>query len=1488
MNHLLATRYYNHLIRHQLRSTLLLHPIKCKQCYNRNMTTVLPTRFVKQNHLRWQIITATQHHQLLVHFSSASNTSSSSSSSSSSSDDPFHDYTPPKISMLDSDFNESEENYDDDQDVNEASSFLLDNDDTENDDPSFDTHGKVHDVASDIITEATTAVTDDDNNSVLNNTLENNSSKISPFHPLQQQQPPKRQRNQSRSRFLVSYKDDPNNGAPIPTVSYSVPTRTSSLVEERVASQRLSQMEETTQHILNQKTFHTVEVCIEDLHHLYLYWLSRPVRDMFYHKDYDTYHPLQRADALLQWFMYQFDHVASNDDEKHIVANALYAILSNTGESMNTGLCRLMTLFSQPLQGTNSALKDHGRRQDDNMKRHVENLLSASRIHQLMERMHKDNVYFPNINPDAQSYQSIINLYGKRCKLLVLLGPPPQTEGLHFPRIRRGIRWSDPTTIAALGGCRSSRDCIECAKNVISEMKQNESCPNPSMIHYSVLLSMMSYSAGLNIGMADEAYALLQELINDPTIEDSIALYNPVLLAYVMEADEHKKRQRWEQQRILQRKCENLWDQMRHHPNPTISCEPISFSIMIKLYRNLDEASKAQDILESMEAAAVHRSSLSSTTSETSSEVTNGIVSNIDTASVSTKSLPPDPSLMHYNTVLNAWAKSSDPNSGERALTLVRRMEQQSLAMNGLHHPIVPRPDHVSFTSTLDALLRGPNVKVTIAQMEQILQRFESYEEIERRPDVVTYNVIFHSLHRQLCAQSEMHVKVQIAEEMEQLLHRLKKNSTNFRMVAGPRIFRYYNDCIRAWSMTNTDESPNRAMSLLRDMEEVRTNGTFPAARPNGTTYQYVISVLSRSSDQDYIKLSKELFTKMEDADVPVTVTALLTYLGRLLRVRFDGTIDEADNAFIETLMERFRAKLDRNDAFVAGMVLESIFTHINKETDIYQKISWVRRYEKLFRALVKEPQLLRLNNEGQNMTYFYNSCIKVWAFARTTDSTANSLRILREMEDLCRTTNLPATDLLSCYPNVKTFEYILTCLTRTPDLISVNTARDIFHKMEIANIPISLSILNRFIRILSNSCTRGALAEAEHLLKIVEDDYLAGREGSLCPNFLSYSFLVEGHMRSREGLRDAERIIDHMKVLSEKHGMTELRPSPKLYVDLINRWSESLEAEAIERVDSLFRKMAEISKPSHFEYATLQSAWSRSKRPDAPQHVESILVMMKEEYDKGSNPSARPAVENFDLVIKAWATSLQPGSVERADAILQRLEELCYAERGAYSNLRPTTSCYQHALLGWTLVENPEAGERALAILDRMRRYQTLTRGAPSINQACYHHTIVAIGKSTPNNHKAAKCYSLLGEMRLAYETRRNRYSWPTHETFRSILGVCATCTESKDEQEEALEVSVKTMKEYLQISQMQPRKDVYVQFLYAIFRLIPAGAKRDNIVFSIFADDKHKCPAEIFDSMHVRDALAKTVSPKVLADIARTCGRNPLLKSLNRVRFN
>lgn len=1223
-------------------------------------------------------------------------------------------------------------------------------------------------------------------------------------------------------------------------------------------------MERLTQDLLNHASFKTVQFGKNQLRSLYLYWLSKPVRDLFY-KLKSPEIPLQSADRILHWTMHQFD-TAETEADKYIMSGTISYFLRNTNsdESVNAGLCRLMSLFLQPLQGTKAALADNGRRTEDNAKQHVASLLAATRVYDIMQRLHADNVYFPSLVPDAQSFQSILNLYGKRCKLLVFLGPVPHAEGVHSPRMRRGVRWSSPDTVQALGGFGSARDCVKAAQGVIETMIGDPGLPDPVLIHYSMLLSMMSYAAGLGTGMADRALAVVKQLEADPSFdrEGCVSLYNPVLLAFVHEAAAFHKKNKWDRQLESQTKCEALWAHMQQLDDPSVATDPISRSIMMKLYLESDRPGVAQDLLETMEAATIDASNSAVCTS-------------------------PAPTLMHYNAVLNAWAKSTDAQSGERAMSLLRRMEDQTTA-TGQPHNLVPWPDRFSYTSAMDALLREQNFENILERMEAVLERFEANVDVRRRPDAVTYNVLFHTLFRRLQGQTDLVAQIQVADMMEILLRRLKKHSPHFRTVAGSRVFRYYNDCFRAWAYTNAPESVNRATTLLREMDEDGI-GSFPSARPNGTTYQFVLATISRSRDVAAVQASREIFEKMEKAGVPVTIAALNTFLGMLLRSHFAGSVEEGDAAFVESIMERFRASATRDDGFTPGWVFEGIFNHLNNEIDTLKRESTARRFELLFRALLAQPEHFRLKQE-QNMTLYYNKCLKAWAFARTHESTAHALRILREMEETCSDKTAGSDIIASCQPNGKSYEYVLTCLSRDPDAISLHTARIIFQKMETNGIPVALSALNRFVRVLVKSNVDGSLQEAEQILLGVEVDFFAGRQ-LLCPNESTYAVLVDGYLRSPGGLRDASRIIDHMRALSERTGESNLLPSVDMYKSLIDLWSKSVAVDAMERVDDLFQAMSQQSSASTSDYAALQAAWGRSTRPDAPQRVESILVRMQEEYETGKNPSARPTVENFGHVIRSWALSKQEGSAALADSILQRLEDLCYSDRGAYRDVKPTVTCYENVLLGWTLSDSPQAGERALALLDRMRHAQSLSPDAATINQACYHHAILAVGKSEMYN-KATKCYDIIQHMSSSYETGQNLYARPTHESFRSVIRVCAMC--AAEEQEEALQVAVKAMGDYLRYAHPSARKDVYLQFLYSVYRLVPEGAIRDEAVRCIFTDDRYRCPALILNTPTIRDALIKTVSPAVFAEIAniapavrQTDRQDLLLKKLvkNRV---
>ena len=569
--------------------------------------------------------------------------------------------------------------------------------------------------------------------------------------------------------------------------------------------------------------------------------------------------------------------------------------------------------------------------------------------------------------------------------------------------------------------------------------------------------------------------------------------------------------------------------------------------------------------------------------------------------------------------------------------------------------------------------------------------------------------------------------------------------------------------------------------------------------------------------------------------------------------------------------MERFKADTI-TDAFTYGWVFEGLFLRLMDEKDMLQKEGIARKEEKLFRTLLEDSEHFRIA-EGHRMTNYYNECLRAWAFSHSRQCTEHALRLLQEMEEKVADSKMmesPETPM-NAQPDTKSYEYVLTCLSRGPTSMAVQHARTIFRKMDESNTPISLSVLNTFLRVLSKSKADGALQEAEAILHRVEEKFLQGG-GSICPNRSSYEILFLGYARSAHGLKDADRLLDHMKNMSHTTKDPELCPTPEMYRTMMAAWANSKTSDSMERVEAIYEQMAEHSKPTSEMYLWLQEAWAQSRRADAAQHVEAILVKMQHEYDQGRNILCKPSIDNFNIVLMSWANCNDSGSAERADAILQRLEDLYRSGKDDYRDLRPSAKSYEYVFLGWSLSNSPDAGERAMALLERMKVAASNDSGFPLPSQGCYNNTLAAVGRSR-SPVKANTCYEILEEMCQAVACGKNMYCRPSQDTFQIILQACASCTSSDEEKMAAFRVLNKTMEIHMEQTSGSVKADGYMQYLYAAFRLVPAGIERDEAVAAVFALPEYPCPRTYLQNPTILDALKKTVSPGTFNYIIAKC---------------
>ena len=110
---------------------------------------------------------------------------------------------------------------------------------------------------------------------------------------------------------------------------------------------------------------------------------------------------------------------------------------------------------------------------------------------------------------------------------------------------------------------------------------------------------------------------------------------------------------------------------------------------------------------------------------------------------------------------------------------------------------------------------------------------------------------------------------------------------------------------------------------------------------------------------------------------------------------------------------------------------------------------------------------------------------------------------------------------------------------------------------------------------------------------------------------------------------------------------------------------------------------------PDIVTYNTVIDAWAKSGDRGAPQRAEAVLESMQELY-KAGNSDVKPDTISFNSVLSAWAKIGNRGAAERAESILKRMQEL---HEGGYPDVKPNTISFSSVISAWA-----NSGERGAA----------------------------------------------------------------------------------------------------------------------------------------------------------------------------------------------
>ncbi|KAL7543107.1 hypothetical protein ACHAXR_012674 [Thalassiosira sp. AJA248-18] len=204
-----------------------------------------------------------------------------------------------------------------------------------------------------------------------------------------------------------------------------------------------------------------------------------------------------------------------------------------------------------------------------------------------------------------------------------------------------------------------------------------------------------------------------------------------------------------------------------------------------------------------------------------------------------------------FNSVIHNIANSNTVNSPERAMQLLERMEQYH--ESGL---IESRPDIISYNSVLNAFAKSSacaDGRESAQHAEEMLDNLErSYRSgvWNIRPDVYSYNIVISAWGN--CGDANR--AVALLDRME----RMKGSGSNLKPDATT-----YNSVLHAWSQSSDRNAPVKALGLLEIMLRLHEGGD-RSANPDVMSFSTVINAFSKSKFPRKARQTRDLLRRMK------------------------------------------------------------------------------------------------------------------------------------------------------------------------------------------------------------------------------------------------------------------------------------------------------------------------------------------------------------------------------------------------------------------------------------------------------------------------------------------------------------------------------------------------------------------------------------------------------------------------------------------------
>ena len=408
------------------------------------------------------------------------------------------------------------------------------------------------------------------------------------------------------------------------------------------------------------------------------------------------------------------------------------------------------------------------------------------------------------------------------------------------------------------------------------------------------------------------------------------------------------------------------------------------------------------------------------------------------------------PTIVEFNSVIAAWARSGQPDAVERAQRLVKSVE--TMFQEGY---TTLRPGVETYTALIHAYAQskrpeaGRMALATLANMWQMVQGGSVW----MTPDVTCYNTVLDCL-----AKSS---SMDAADDAERLLRSMQSHSINGNYGASlaPNAVSY-SSVINAWSKSGAKNAPQRAQDLL---DELNTLSLSTIDMTNvRVAYNAVVMAWARSGDPNASKRAEAIVEKMKQLEQQGGKNCgpdIFTYNALLQSYAMNQQAEKAESVLLWLCKDYLEHNGNVKVNIIAFNTVISAWSR-RREHDA------AIRAEEIFSKLrhVQGPLGIRPD------TVTYTSMISAWSSSNDARAPQRVMNLLMDMQHRFQCGDQ------SCKPNSITFNWVLTALSKNQNANTLQNAYNVIATMHAMtadghdNCKPTLNTFNSFLKCVARS----------------------------------------------------------------------------------------------------------------------------------------------------------------------------------------------------------------------------------------------------------------------------------------------------------------------------------------------------------------------------------------------------------------------------------